>query len=154
MPFAMSASSPILKGTRRSMQKRLWRTLKWKLNFLKDAGCTVGITTQFGFDADAIVRWIARLRNEGIDVLVRVGIRAGQCGSRTPGELPAAGGRFRTRRRTALGHQPARQRRPKPAPGGTKRPSSQPSDMPHCMPRRAGRTSGTQALGPDDSQAR
>jgi methylenetetrahydrofolate reductase (NADPH) len=52
----------------------LWRALKWKLAFLEDAGCTVEITTQFGFDADAIVRWIAQLRNEGVVVPVRVGI--------------------------------------------------------------------------------
>ena len=52
----------------------LWRALKWKHAFLADAGCTVEITTQFGFDADAIVRWIERLRGEGIDVPVRIGI--------------------------------------------------------------------------------
>jgi methylenetetrahydrofolate reductase (NADPH) len=44
----------------------LWRALKWKHAFLADAGCTVEITTEFGFDADAIVRWIERLRGEGI----------------------------------------------------------------------------------------
>jgi methylenetetrahydrofolate reductase (NADPH) len=52
----------------------LWRALKWKHAFLADAGCTVEITTQFGFDADAIVRWIERLRGQGIDVPVRIGI--------------------------------------------------------------------------------
>jgi methylenetetrahydrofolate reductase (NADPH) len=52
----------------------LWRALKWKHAFLKDAGCSVEITTQFGFDADAIVRWIERLRAEGIDAPVRIGV--------------------------------------------------------------------------------
>jgi methylenetetrahydrofolate reductase (NADPH) len=52
----------------------LWRALKWKYAFLEDAGCTVEITTQFGFDADAIVRWIERLRAEEIDAPVRIGI--------------------------------------------------------------------------------
>jgi methylenetetrahydrofolate reductase (NADPH) len=52
----------------------LWRALKWKHAFLEDAGCTVEITTQFGFDADAIVRWIERLRAKGIDAPVRIGI--------------------------------------------------------------------------------
>jgi methylenetetrahydrofolate reductase (NADPH) len=52
----------------------LWRALNWKHAFLKEAGCTVEITTQFGFDADAIVRWIERLRAEGIDAPVRIGI--------------------------------------------------------------------------------
>ena len=32
------------------------------------------ITTQLGFDADAIVRWIERLRAKGIDAPVRIGI--------------------------------------------------------------------------------
>lgn len=52
----------------------LWQALKWKHAFLEDAGRTVEITTQFGFDADAIVRWIERLRAEGIDAPVRIGI--------------------------------------------------------------------------------
>jgi methylenetetrahydrofolate reductase (NADPH) len=52
----------------------LWSALKWKLAFLEDAGCSVEITTQFGFDADAIVRWIERLRGEGIDTPVRIGV--------------------------------------------------------------------------------
>lgn len=52
----------------------LWRSLKWKHGFLRDAGCSVEITTQFGFDADAIVEWIQQLRDEGIDAPVRIGI--------------------------------------------------------------------------------
>jgi methylenetetrahydrofolate reductase (NADPH) len=52
----------------------LWRALRWKLAFLKEAGCSVEITTQFGLDADAIVRWITRLRGEEISTPVRIGI--------------------------------------------------------------------------------
>lgn len=52
----------------------LWRCLKWKFGFLQDAGCSVEITTQYGFDADAVVQWIERLRNEGIDAPVRMGV--------------------------------------------------------------------------------
>jgi methylenetetrahydrofolate reductase (NADPH) len=52
----------------------LWRCLKWKIEFLQNAGCSVEITTQFGFDADAVVRWMTRLRHEGIDTPVRIGV--------------------------------------------------------------------------------
>jgi methylenetetrahydrofolate reductase (NADPH) len=52
----------------------LWRCLKWKIEFLQNAGCSVEITTQFGFDADAVVQWITRLRHEGIDTPVRIGV--------------------------------------------------------------------------------
>ena len=52
----------------------LWRCLKWKVGFLQDAGCSVEITAQFGFDADAVVQWIERLRREGIDAPVRIGV--------------------------------------------------------------------------------
>lgn len=52
----------------------LWRSLKWKVAFLREEGCAVEITTQFGFDVDAVSRWIVRLRDEGIDCPVRVGV--------------------------------------------------------------------------------
>ncbi|MBP1884410.1 methylenetetrahydrofolate reductase [Sinorhizobium mexicanum] len=52
----------------------LWHALKWKLGFLQDRGCSVEITTQFGFDADAVVQWIERLRHEGIGAPVRIGV--------------------------------------------------------------------------------
>ncbi len=55
-------------------QQELWRCLKWKLDYLRQAECSVEITTQFGFDAQAVVRWIERLRSEGIVTPVRVGI--------------------------------------------------------------------------------
>lgn len=52
----------------------LWQALKWKLGFLADAGCSVEITTQFGFDADAVLQWIEQLRREGFDTPVRIGV--------------------------------------------------------------------------------
>jgi methylenetetrahydrofolate reductase (NADPH) len=52
----------------------LLRALRWKFALLKNAECSIEITTQFGFDADAIVRWITRLRREGIDAPVRIGV--------------------------------------------------------------------------------
>lgn len=55
-------------------RNELMRALKWKLDFLHEAGCVVEITTQFGFDAEAVVRWIEQLRQQGIDTPVRIGV--------------------------------------------------------------------------------
>lgn len=52
----------------------LWDSLKWKAAFLKSQDCSVEITTQFGFDSGAIIQWLRRLRTEGIDAPVRIGI--------------------------------------------------------------------------------
>ncbi|MFL4472504.1 methylenetetrahydrofolate reductase [Paeniglutamicibacter sp. MACA_103] len=52
----------------------LWSSLKWKIDSLQATGCSVEITTQFGFDADAVVRWLERLRHEGIEAPVRIGV--------------------------------------------------------------------------------
>ncbi|WP_437882678.1 methylenetetrahydrofolate reductase [Pseudomonas sp. LRF_L74] len=52
----------------------LWRALRWKLDFLHDAGCSVEITTQLGFDAEAALRWIGQVRGGGIDVPIRIGL--------------------------------------------------------------------------------
>lgn len=52
----------------------LWNALRWKAAYLQQQGCTVEITTQFGFDAEAILGWIAQLRDVGIDCPVRVGV--------------------------------------------------------------------------------
>ncbi len=62
------------EGHPRIDDKSLWRALKWKVGFLREEGCTVEITTQFGFDAESILRWIVRLRSEGVDCTVRVGV--------------------------------------------------------------------------------
>ncbi len=52
----------------------LWHSLKWKNAYLQSVGCSVEITTQFGFDSSAIILWLKRLRAEGIDAPVRIGI--------------------------------------------------------------------------------
>ncbi|CAM5614503.1 methylenetetrahydrofolate reductase (NADPH) [Aquamicrobium terrae] len=52
----------------------LWNSLRWKIRFLKEAGCSIEITTQFGFDTAAVVRWLEQLRDEGIEAPVRIGI--------------------------------------------------------------------------------
>lgn len=52
----------------------LLRALKWKHDFLRRVGCTVEITAQYGFDAEAVIHWIRRLRNEGVDAPIRIGI--------------------------------------------------------------------------------
>lgn len=62
------------EGHHRIAPQELDRALRWKVAFLQEAGCTVEITTQFGFDADAVVHWIERLRTAGIDAPVRVGV--------------------------------------------------------------------------------
>ena len=62
------------EGHHRIEPQELDRALRWKVAFLQKAGCTVEITTQLGFDADAIVRWIERLRAAGIAATIRVGV--------------------------------------------------------------------------------
>lgn len=52
----------------------LWQALKWKTEFLRDVGCAVEITTQFGFDASAVIIWLRQLRDLGIMSAVRVGV--------------------------------------------------------------------------------
>lgn len=52
----------------------LWDALEHKIDLLKARGCAVEITTQFGFDADAVVDWIAKVRARGIDAPVRIGV--------------------------------------------------------------------------------
>jgi len=62
------------EGHPRIDRARLWEALELKIGLLKARGCTVEITTQFGFDADAIVDWIAQVRGKGIDVPIRIGV--------------------------------------------------------------------------------
>ncbi len=52
----------------------LWRALKDKHAAIREAGHEVDITTQFGFDAEPVLAWLERVRQEGIDARVRVGI--------------------------------------------------------------------------------
>ena len=54
--------------------EKLWRALKDKVAAVKEAGHEVDITTQFGFDAEPVLQWLERVRQEGVNARVRVGI--------------------------------------------------------------------------------
>jgi methylenetetrahydrofolate reductase (NADPH) len=53
---------------------RLWRAMTAKLGSLRDQGIDPVIITQFGFDVDAVARWIGQVRERGIDAPIRVGV--------------------------------------------------------------------------------
>jgi methylenetetrahydrofolate reductase (NADPH) len=61
-------------GHPRVSQQDLDRALADKINAAETTGMAVHIVTQFCFDAPAIVTWIARLRDFGIEHPVRVGL--------------------------------------------------------------------------------
>jgi len=50
------------------------RALAAKVEAAVETGLAVHIVTQFGFSAGAILAWIARLRDQGIDLPVRIGL--------------------------------------------------------------------------------
>lgn len=52
----------------------LWRALKSKVTQLRAQGHGVEIVTQFGFEAAPILSWLERLRAEGVDAPVRIGL--------------------------------------------------------------------------------
>jgi methylenetetrahydrofolate reductase (NADPH) len=52
----------------------LWDALARKVELLRGAGRTVEITTQYGFDAEAVIAWITRVRALGIDAPIRIGV--------------------------------------------------------------------------------
>jgi methylenetetrahydrofolate reductase (NADPH) len=52
----------------------LWPALRDKHAALTRRGLTGEIITQFGFDVDPVLDWIARLREHGIDTPVRIGV--------------------------------------------------------------------------------
>lgn len=55
-------------------EDKLWQALKDKAAALESMGLSYSIMTQFGFDADPVVVWLARLRDMGITVPVRIGV--------------------------------------------------------------------------------
>jgi methylenetetrahydrofolate reductase (NADPH) len=61
-------------GHARISQQELDRALTDKVEIAAQMGLAVHIVTQFGFDAKAIVGWIARLREFGIEQPVRIGL--------------------------------------------------------------------------------
>jgi methylenetetrahydrofolate reductase (NADPH) len=52
----------------------LWEAMKAKRDALAERGIGASITTQFGFDADAVLRWIDDVRGRGIELPIRVGV--------------------------------------------------------------------------------
>ncbi|WP_250029974.1 methylenetetrahydrofolate reductase [Paractinoplanes maris] len=52
----------------------LWLTLTGKLAALRSRGLAAEVITQFGFDADPVLDWIATVRERGIDAPIRVGV--------------------------------------------------------------------------------
>ncbi|HEX6195520.1 MAG TPA: methylenetetrahydrofolate reductase [Jiangellaceae bacterium] len=59
----------------------LWRALEDKSAALAERGLGGSIITQFGFDAEAVVRWIGEVRSRGIRLPIRVGV-PGPAGAR------------------------------------------------------------------------
>jgi len=57
----------------------LAEALSAKVSFARSAGLQLNIVTQFCFEAEPIVEWLRRIRSQGIDVPVRVGL-AGPAG--------------------------------------------------------------------------
>jgi methylenetetrahydrofolate reductase (NADPH) len=52
----------------------LWRVLEDKYAALQEQGLGTSIITQFGFDADPVLAWLAELRRRGIKAPVRIGV--------------------------------------------------------------------------------
>ncbi len=52
----------------------LWRALEDKAAALDEQGIPAVILTQFGFDVDPVVSWIAQVRRRGISAPIRVGV--------------------------------------------------------------------------------
>lgn len=52
----------------------LWRALEDKSVALAERGLGGSIITQFGFDADAVLRWVGEVRDRGIRLPIRVGV--------------------------------------------------------------------------------
>lgn len=48
--------------------------LRWKARYARDTGVDMAIVTQFLFDADTAVNWIAHLRDSGITLPVHLGV--------------------------------------------------------------------------------
>ena len=55
-------------------EAKLWQALHDKKAVLADLGHSSSILTQFGFDAQPILAWLERLRREGLDAPVCVGV--------------------------------------------------------------------------------
>ncbi|OYX47806.1 MAG: 5,10-methylenetetrahydrofolate reductase [Sphingomonadales bacterium 32-64-22] len=54
--------------------EELWVWMQKKIDAVRAHGMTPLVVTQFAFDDDAIVEWLAEMRDRGIDVPVRLGV--------------------------------------------------------------------------------
>ncbi|MFI2436309.1 methylenetetrahydrofolate reductase [Streptomyces sp. NPDC018693] len=52
----------------------LWSALEEKAAVLREEGLQGSVTTQFGFDVDAVLTWVESVRERGIALPVRVGV--------------------------------------------------------------------------------
>jgi methylenetetrahydrofolate reductase (NADPH) len=62
------------EGHPNNTPEQLWDWMERKLAAIRAHGMTPLVVTQFAFDDDAIVAWIAEMRARGIDVPVRLGV--------------------------------------------------------------------------------
>ncbi|WP_350351659.1 methylenetetrahydrofolate reductase [Microbacterium sp. A8/3-1] len=53
---------------------KLWDALEDKIRSLERQGIPTSITTQFSFDADRVLDWIAEVRRRGFDLPIRIGV--------------------------------------------------------------------------------
>jgi methylenetetrahydrofolate reductase (NADPH) len=53
---------------------KLWKAKKDKIGVLLDRGHDLAIVTQFSFDAQAMLSWVAEVRNQGISTKIRLGV--------------------------------------------------------------------------------
>lgn len=62
------------EGHPRIAQEQLWTALRDKQAALAARGQSCEIVTQFSFNAEAVLRWLAQLRQEGITAPLKIGI--------------------------------------------------------------------------------
>jgi methylenetetrahydrofolate reductase (NADPH) len=55
-------------------ESALWSALEGKAAVLRQLGLPGVVITQFGFDVDPVLKWVAAVRERGIDLPVRVGV--------------------------------------------------------------------------------
>jgi methylenetetrahydrofolate reductase (NADPH) len=53
---------------------KLWQALRDKKRTLEEMGLGYSVMTQFGFDAEPVLEWLEKVKAEGIDVPIRVGV--------------------------------------------------------------------------------
>ena len=54
--------------------KNVSGALSWKNEFSKRTDASIGLATQFCFESEPVIKWINRIKEEGIDIPVHIGI--------------------------------------------------------------------------------